>query len=250
MKTIFKMINSKKKNLLSNTLEYQFFAKNARVLSKYDGFYKLRSFDEKTFKIIQSNILIKTMENKNIIEEIVSDNSLISKEELVQKLIELNRPFLLSDESRIYLPIYSKGLNFIYIDEPSKLEEYPYCELKIDPVSSCIDLFDEYNLSLYDSNFTSLIKIDEDKTSAAFYHKEFETIYIINNQGRLDISIRLFDKYLTTKNKDLLFERLQEVVSCFYKGDRETFIKSLFLNKFISLKRYKQLKKIRIKKGG
>ena len=95
-----------------------------------------------------------------------------------------------------------------------------------------------------------MIKIDEDKTSAAFYHKEFETIYIINNQGRLDISIRLFDKYLTTKNKDLLFERLQEVVSCFYKGDRETFIKSLFLNKFISLKRYKQLKKIRIKKGG
>ena len=128
MKTIFKMINSKKKNLLSNTLEYQLFAKNARVLSKFDGFYKLRSFDEKTFKIIQSNILIKTMENKNIIEEIVSDNSLISKEELVQKLIELNRPFLLSDESRIYLPIYSKGLNFIYIDEPSKLEEYPYCE--------------------------------------------------------------------------------------------------------------------------
>ena len=250
MKTIFKMINSKKKNTLSNTLEYQFFAKNARILSKYEGFYKLRSFDEKTFKIIQSNILIKTMENKNIIEEIVSDNSLISKEELVQKLIELNRPFLLSDENRIYLPIYSKGLNFIYIDEPSKLEEYPYCELKIDPVSSCIDLFDEYNLNLYDSNFTSLIKIDEDKTSAAFYHQEFETIYIINNQGRLDISIRLFDKYLNIKNKDLLFERLQEVVSCFYKGDRETFIKSLFLNKFISLKRYKQLKKIRIKKGG
>ena len=248
MKTIFKMINSKKKNVLSNTLEYQFFAKNARVLSKFDGFYKLRSFDEKTFKIIQSNILIKTMENKMLIEEIVSDNSLINKEELEQKLIELNRPFLLSDENKIYLPIYSKGLNFIYLEEPSKLLEFPYYELKDDPVSSCIDLFDEYNLNLYNSNFTNLIKIDEDKTSAAFYHKEFETIYIINNQGRLDISIRLFDKYLVDKNEDLLFERLKEVVSCFYKGDRETFIKSLFLNKFISLKRYKMLKKTRIEK--
>lgn len=248
MKTIFKMINSKKKNTLSNTLEYQFFAKNARILSKYEGFYKLRSFDEKTFKIIQSNILIRAMENKNIIEEIVSDNSLISKEELLQKLIELNRPCFISEGNKIYLPIYSKGLNFIYIEEPSKLLEFPYCELKEEPISSCIDLFDVYNLELYDSSFTNLVKIDEDKTSGAFYHKEFETIYIINNQGRLDLSIRLFDKHLVNKSDECLIERLKEVVSCFYKGDRDTFIKSLFLNKFISLKRYKMLKKSKIKK--
>lgn len=248
MKTIFKMINSKKKNTLSNTLEYQFFAKNARILSKYEGFYKLRSFDEKTFKIIQSNILIKTMQTKEIIEDIVSDNSLISREELKEKLIELNRPFFICEDNKIYLPIYSKGLNFIYIEEPSKLLEFPYCELKEEHISSCIDLFDEYNLELYGSSFTNLIKIDEDKTTAAYYHKEFETIYIINNQGRLDISIRLFDKNLTNKNEDCLMERLKEVVSCFYKDDRETFIKSLFLNKFISLKRYKMLKKTQIRK--
>ena len=240
MKTIFKMINSKKKNVYSNTLEYQFFAENSRILSKLEHVYKLRSYDEKTFKIIQANILIRALLNKSFIESKVEESN-ISRQELENLLNENMSPKFTIDGCEIYIPIYSKGLNFIYVHEPSKLKEYPYDELKEDIASSCIDLFDEYNIDLYNSNFTKLIKLGEDKTSAAFYHSEFETIYIINNQGRLDLSIRLFDKYLETLDYTNLEERLVNVVKCFFDKDRNAFINSLYSNKFISQTTYKML---------
>jgi hypothetical protein len=234
------MINSKKKNVYSNTLEYQFFAENSRILSKLEHVYKLRSYDEKTFKIIQANILIRALLNKNFIESKVEDKDM-SKPEL-ESLLKANKcPKFTIDGCEIYVPIYSKGLNFIYVDEPNKLKEYPYDELKEDIASSCIDLFDEYNINLYESNFTNLIKLGEDKTSAAFYHKEFETIYIINDQGRLDLSIRLFDKYLDSHDYTNLEERLINVIKCFFNKDRHAFINSLYSNKFISQTTYKML---------
>ncbi len=249
MKTIFKMINQTKKDSLSLTKEYQFFAKNSRVLSKFEGYYKLRGHDEKTFRIIQSNILIKSLINKEKIEEVVSLNPNITCDELDKILMSFNAPYFVNERNKIFLPIYSRGLNFIYLEEPSKLLEYPYNELKDDIVSSCIDLFDQYNLQLFDSSFTNLIKIGEDKTTGAFYHKEFETIYIINNQGRLDFTIHLFDKNMKRKIYDDIEERLKNVISCFYKGERDIFIKALFLNKFISSKRYKYLVNKNRKRG-
>lgn len=244
MRNIFKMLKSKKFNLYSNTEEYEFFAKNAHLLIKYLPYYKLRSFDDIAFKMIQANLIIKAVMNKRLIEENVLSSTGMEVKEGINKLLEKNMsPFFEVDGSRIYIPIYSRGLNFIYVDEPSKLLVYPYNELKEEPLSTCIDLFDEYNLKLYDSSFTNLIKIGEDRTSAAFYHVEFETIFIINNQGRLDIAIRLFDSRLKEHDYENLEERLIDVVKSFYSNERDKFIKSLYMNKFISLKSYKKLSK-------
>jgi len=243
MRTIFKSINSRKDKIYSHTSEYEFFAENYRLISKILSNYKLRSYDEKTFKIIQVNILIKAMINKSIIEDYVNKVSSFNKKELWDLLVNKERPYFESEGSKIYVPIYSKGLNYIYYDTPHKLLGYPYDELKDDPSSSCIDLFDMYNLNLYNSSFTNLIKIKDDKTSSAFYHPEFETIYIINKQGRLDISIRLFDKYLKTREYQNFNDRLLEVITNFYNNDRSLFIKSLYINKFISFKMYKKLLK-------
>lgn len=244
MRNIFKMLKSKKIHIYSDTEEYKFFAKNSQLLHKYLSFYKLRSFDDISFKIIQANIIIKAIMNKKLIEENINSIDIDNINNEVKEILDNNlAPYFELEGSKIYIPIYSRGLNYIYVDEPVKLLSYPYVELKDEPISNCIDLFDEYNIRLYDSDFSNLIKIGTDKTSAAFYHIEFETIYIINNQGRLDVAIRLFDNGLKEHNYDDLEERLIDVVNNFYSNERKNFIKSLYMNKFISLKCYKKLSK-------
>lgn len=244
MKNTFKLLKDKKNNIYSNTSEYAFFAENSDVLLKYMTHYRFRSFDDSSFKLIQANILIKAILNKELIESNIPYMDKKNMKEQVEKLlIDGKCPCFEFEGSKIYIPIYSRGLNFIYLDEPKKLLAYPYNELKDEPLSTCIDLLDVYNISLYDSSFTNLIKISQDKTSAAFYHYEFETIYIINDQGRLDISIKLFDRHIKNKDMENLEDRLKDVVSKFYSNNRNDFVKSMYLNKFISLKTYKKLQK-------
>lgn len=242
MRNIFKLLKSKKRNIYADTEEFKFFAKNLAIITKFSSKYKLRSFDDNAFKIIQANLIIKSVINKGLIESLLLEfGNNLNKEMLLIKLEENNAPYLTLNESKIYIPIYSRGLNYIYLDETLKLLDHPYNELKEEPLSNCIDLFDEYNLALYDSEFTNLLKIGQDKTSAAFYHIEFETIFIINNQGRLDVSIRLFDRHIKKPNYEDLENRLIDVTTNFYSNDRKKFIKSLYMNMFISLKTYKKL---------
>ena len=66
-------------------------------------------------------------------------------------------------------------------------------------------------------------------------------IYIINKQGRLDISIRLFDKYISKKDYQNFNERLLNVVNAFYSNNRDVFIDSLYNNDFVSSRTYKKL---------
>ena len=107
MRTIFKSINSRKDSIYSHTSEYEFFAENYRLISKILSNYKLRSYDEKTFKIIQANILIKAMINKGIIENYVNKVSSFNKKELWDLLLKKERPYFESEGSKIYVPIYS-----------------------------------------------------------------------------------------------------------------------------------------------
>ena len=82
--------------------------------------------------------------------------------------------------------------------------------------------------------FNYLIK--EDKTSSAFYDPDFEMVYIINNQGRLDLEISLYDRYLKHVEKHHTLSKIQELVEKFYDNDYHGFVNSLYKNKFISKK--------------
>ena len=63
-------------------------------------------------------------------QEAVNFNGLItiseSAKELWDLLLNKERPYFESEGSKIYVPIYSKGLNYIYYDTPHKLLGYPY----------------------------------------------------------------------------------------------------------------------------
>ena len=85
--------------------------------------------------------------------------------------------------------------------------------------------------------------IKKGKTSAAFYEKSFETIYIINDQGRLDSVIPVFDKYLKQKDETNIIERISRVIEFYYSNDRNKFIRSLYSEKLISDKMYHLLLK-------
>jgi hypothetical protein len=268
MGNIFKWLKGKKKNnIYAKTNEYTYYISNIALLSDAFPSYKFPLVENNTFRIIQMNILINALKNKNIIEETLDkcihelnpinitteEKNLYIRNHIWKELDLHNSPYFIIDRARIYIPLYSQGLNLIYNDECSKLFEYPYNQLKNDPSTAAIDLFDVYNYALYDSKFTHLIKIKEDKSSAAFYHPEFETIYIINDQGRLDIAIDLFDRHIKNINSDDIIKRVEDVVENFYSNDRKKFIKSLYKNQFISEKIYRKLShkvSIRIIKKG
>jgi len=251
--SIFNILKRKKKNIFARTEEYMFYAENSAEISKITKAYNIGVLDGTGFKLIQYNILIKAMRNKEIyeanLEKYTKESFSLPMEErdkfirdkVWADLDSINAPYFEIDKQRIYIPFYSRGLNLIYNDEPTKLMDYPYNELKEKPLSTCIDLFDVYNYALYTSEFTNLIKIKVDKSSAAFYHKEFETIYIINDQGRLDISIPLFDRYMKESNDEKILTRVDAIVNAFYSNDRTQFITSLYQNKVISYKTYMAL---------
>jgi len=250
---IFNILKRKKKNLFAHTEEYAYYVENSSMLNKILSVYKLGVFDLTGFKLIQYNILIRAMKNKEIIESRLEEFSTESlakpiterdrfiRDKVWEELDKANAPYFEVDKARIYIPIYSRGLNLIYNDEPTKLSEYPYSDLADKPLSACIDIFDVYNYALYTSEFTNLIKIKEDKSSAAFYHKEFETIYIINDQGRLDIAIPLFDRHMKNPSDEGIIKRVEDIVNAFYSNDRNKFIASLYRNKVISHKTYVSL---------
>ena len=116
-----------------------------------------------------------------------------------------------------------------------------YNELLNDFSSSVIDAFETYNYELYDSYFSKMIRSVSDKTSMAFFNVDDYFIYVIDNQGRLDLIIYTFDKYIPEINVKDFIKRVNNLMTVFYKNDRMEFIKALYMERFISLRTYKKI---------
>ena len=244
----------KKKVNIHATDEYRFYIKHAATYARTLSLYKYGIAETQPFKIISANIIIKAMLNKDLIESKLSEfeleatqhleysKDLYIKNKVWELLEENNAPYFQVEKSRVYIPIFSRTLNLIYNEECSKILGFPYNNLMERPKTSCIDLFDVYNIDLFASPFTSLILIKKDKTSAAFYHADFETIYIINNQGRLDCEIPLYDRSVKNLDQHRIISKIQEVVDAYYSNDLFKFVKSLYDNHFISKKLYLKIK--------
>ncbi len=228
---------------LRDTDDFEFYLTNYGRLNKLAEIYKLNDYDE-DFRIILANIIIKGLDNKETIERYLKgiknraeNQNEISVEDFMEREVKFlmeSKPFMLSNLNHIVIPFFSNSLNYIYLNEPEKLLSYPYDRLNEDPSSACYDFLDQLGYEIYDSSFTSLIKIKSDTKSCAFYHPDFETIYIINDQGRLDFKIMLFDKYIKHPNHHHILRRINEVVEAFYNLDRNKFIDCLRKNGFIS----------------
>lgn len=243
-------IQNKKFNY-KNSFEYVFFKKNKYLLKSIPSLRKyLKIYD--SFDLICSNILIYTIKNKKKLDFISNDlfssiylNNKLTMEDFLKyyhlRIIDLR--YFESKSIKIYIPFFPHLINNIYINEPNKLLENPYNKLKDDYEDNLIDSFDIYNVDLFNSNFTKLIKIKDYDHLTAFYDFDFATIYFINDQGRLDYKLTLFDKYLEKYTTSHILNLLPTITDCIYKNDKNALIENLYNNYLISKKIYQKLLK-------
>lgn len=256
MNDIFAKISkkAKKRKSFEKTEEFIFFLENRHLLDKLHKFHFLYNSEQNEFSIMRANIILHGLINKKTIEnEIISLSEYIKAGHQVdhnkfiatlrEKILEL--PYFDDHRSKIFIPFFTRAVNYIYIQEPEKLLTYPYNVLLDSFENSMSDPFDMYGHQIYNSYFTRLVLVgtSEDNKEAAYFHYDTNTIYFINDQGRLDKRIVLFDKYLKRITTSHMLERIQPVISTYFNYQKEEFIESLYKGKFISSKMLNILRK-------
>lgn len=234
MVKLFGLLNANRNNeFITKSDEYRFYQENKKILLSVPEFEKYFTVTD-DFSYIQANIIIKTLQNKLAIEDAVKNAGKNIKE--VVDITVKDLPYIDLDNNKIYVPLYVQTNNKIYYETPEKLLTYPYSDLVTEISDSLIDMFEEYNFALYESNFTSLVYLAKDINTRAYLHLDFLTIYIINDQGRCDLKIPLFDKYIKRPEINHLLDRTIELVNAYYESDRDKFVDILIKQKFMSSK--------------
>ena len=245
MKKLLKYIASKakKRNTFEKSEEYHFFMENRHFLMRIPRFTYLYEPQNEPFNVMRANVILYAYLNKTRMEEEANSlkdyintksknnhaNFLKSYHEIISE-----RSYYQEGTKKIYIPFFTRSLNQIYFEEPEKLLTSPYAGLKDKYQDTVIDPFDTYGYELYNSHFSRLVKIKEGDKEAAFFHYDTNTIYLVNEQGRLDEAIVLFDRYLMNPNYSHMLERIKQVVDAYFSYDREEMIKALYNNGFIS----------------
>lgn len=244
--TIYELLASKPKKRPSffKSHEFRFFLKYKELLSKTPKFaYLFTNLDE--FNVMRANVIIRGVLNKNLIEEEMlniykyKENGVnLDHVKLLTTIKELllEQPYYQEDKTKIYIPFFSRTLNQIYLREPEKLLSLPYSSLKTDYSDNLVDPFDTYGAPLFDSLFSRLLKVGTNGKEIAYFHYDTNTIYMVNDQGRLDCKIVLFDTYLRHPNYNHMLERIAPVIKAYFDNSREDMINALFDNGFISNK--------------
>ena len=226
--------------------ENRFFITHSGVLSLIPG-GKALSRAEKPFDVIKANIVIRAIMNKMRLDEIYVTTARQYRvdgvlehdgEVAVRKAIEEAKkdlPYLQVGEDRIYIPVLPRSLNLIYDRNIIRLEEKPLRALLGERYDvMVVDAFDTYGPTIFDSNFTNLIKVGEHEGVVAFFDYDSLSIYFVNKQGRLDVSIALFDRQIGKRNLNHMLERIQPVVDAYFRDDREELKQILVKNQLIS----------------
>lgn len=249
---LYKTLEDNRKNKKDYlTRQHKFYYTHEHLLEKINAFSYLVGKDD-DFSVIRANILIRAIINKNEIEEAIkfahktsletfgSLNTKYIKSFVEERMIDL--PYLLDGEDKIYIPFFSRALNKIYREDYIKLLEIPYSHLAKDYNENIVDAFETYNLKLYESMFTHLVKIKDKDNVSALYDIDYQTIYFINDQGRLDAKICLFDKYIRRPNTNHIIKRITPIVDAYFNNDKDKLLEELLKNELISyylIKKYK-----------
>ena len=250
MARIYDLLSSKQKyrRPFSSGEDFKYFMDNREKLGKFKRFTELYDSEENEFDIMRANILLRGLENKTLFEkEIVNIKSHgeIETGKFILTLKErmLGQPYYDFNGTKIYIPFFSSALNQIYTNEPEKLLSLPYSELEHDFEDACVDPFDTYGAELFNSYFTSLVKIASSKHATAFFYYDTNTVYIINDQGRLDGKFVLFDKYMKKVSYTHMIERISPFIEAYFNNARQGLVDALLEHKLISPQMHKLLNK-------
>lgn len=245
---LYEILESKQKyrRPFSSGEEFRYFIERRHLLGVFKRFAELYDSEENEFDIFRANIFLQGLENKELFEaEIININNhgQMDHARFVETLKErtIDKPYYELDGIKIYIPFLSSAINDIYVNEPEKLLSLPYSELISDFENATIDPFDTYGAELYNSYFTSLIKISSRGKVTTFFHYDTNTLYFVNDQGRLDAKLVLFDKYIKKPVTTHMIERIIPVAEAYYDNDRLRMIIALRDSKFISMQMFKIL---------
>lgn len=237
----------KKRNDFVKSDEYRFFLNNRDMLNQFPKFSHFYDSDQSDFDIMKANCIIHGLINKALMEEEIENIDLFihhgdpnSTKKFLKTFQErtVELPYFETNKTKIYIPFLSKAINLLYVNEPYKLLQNPYNDIVFEYVQSMVDPFDTYGAELFNSYFTRLIKVMEFDKLIAYFHYDTKTIYIVNNQGRLDSKIVLFDRYINKINDHHMLERIHPVLESYFAFDREEFLENLHKNGFISTKMF------------
>lgn len=226
--------------------DYLFYVANRHLFSNIE-MYRFLLDVKNEFDVIRANIIIRALQNKEKIENYIVyafKNSDLKTDE-VSAFIEnkvKGLPYLLDGNNKIYVPIFSRTVNNFYTSQFAKILKSPYSKLLTNYSSSCIDLFEMYNFALYDSLFTKFVTVYRDKKVMVVYHFDFKTIYFINDQGRLDARLPLFDRYLKHIDLTHMIDRIKPVVEQYLDDNREGLYQALIANNLVSEKMIYKIK--------
>lgn len=240
--------NQKNRKIIGSS-DYIFFLEHRNLLLTFPKYRKFLTNGAKIddFEMIRANIIIQSLINKKRLDEAITFayNDLNLKTENVQDYVlerMTDHPYLIYEGKKIFIPIFSLAINELYSRDFGKLLKAPYNTILDDYQSSTIDLFETYNFALYTSLFTKFIKIYQDKDILVVYHYDYQTLYFINDQGRLDAKLCLFDKYLKKINTTHISKRAQGLVKAYLSDNREVLYAELIKNEFISEKLINKIK--------
>ena len=244
MKNLFNYIASKAKrrNAFKQSEEYHFFIENRHILMHLPQFIHFYDTENDPFQVMRANIVLQAFVNKNKMEKEADnldkylDSGKKNHDSFVKSFHEIisELPYYQESNDKIYIPFFSRSLNQIYLNEPERLLSNPYSELKENFKGTLVDPFDTYGSEIYNSHFSRLVKISSVDKETAFFHYDTNTIYFVNEQGRLDARIVLFDRYIRHPSYSHMLERIKPVVDAYFAFDREGLIDALFNNGFIS----------------
>ena len=248
---LFELLDAKQKKRrgIEAGEEFKFFIDHRFLLGKFNKFSFLYDSEGNDFDIMRANIIIYGLLNKETIEmevkslkEYGQDKDPVAfNDALKQRLLDL--PYFSEKGLKIFIPFFPRALNEIYTNEPLKLLQDPYNNLETNYQNSSIDPFDLYGAELFNSFYTKLVKVGTNGKEVAYFHYDTNTIYIVNSQGRLDLRIVLFDKYLRRQITNHMLERITPVVEKYFANDKDGFVETLLEKNFISKKMFDLIKK-------
>lgn len=226
--------------------DYFYFDENRALLNSVE-MYRFLYYPKNEFDVIRANTVIRSIKNKKILDDAIEyayHQSMMKTTDAINFVHETmtGLPYIQDGETKIYVPIFSKAINLLYFQDYGRLLKAPYNILFTDFSNSCIDLFETYSFSLYDSMFTKLITVYKDEDIMVSYHYDYHTLYVINNQGRLDVKIALFDKYMRRPVTNHIVERVKPVIDAYIKADKDAFLNALLAGKLISNKLFNEIK--------
>ncbi len=194
-----------------------------------------------SFDTVRANIILRALLNKQETEKLYlsksreeknGEDALSLKEFMENGMSDF--PYLLWEGKKIYVPIFPQSLNLIYGSDYEKLGQAPYKRLVSDYEAATIDPFDYYGFHLFDSYFTRLVAVRKTPKIMAAYDYDAECLYFINDEGRLDAKIALFDRGIAMPVKTHMIKRIERVADAYLASDREEMIKALVEENLIS----------------